>query len=63
VMLADGGIALFARRNRPRMIIDLASAAGTVGLWAVLGTFFSTLTLALALGTVVFVLVAILVGS
>ncbi|MEV6865757.1 serine/threonine-protein kinase [Streptosporangium subroseum] len=63
VMLADGGIALFARRNRTRMIIDLASAAGTVGLWAVLGTFFSTLTLALALGTVVFVLVAILVGS
>ncbi|AWS46472.1 serine/threonine-protein kinase [Streptosporangium sp. 'caverna'] len=63
VMLTDGGIALFARRNRPRMIIDLASAAGTVGLWVVLGTFFSTLTLALALGTVVFVLVAILVGS
>jgi hypothetical protein len=45
------------------MIIDLAGAAGTIALWAVLGTFFSTLTLALALGTVVFVLVAILVAS
>jgi predicted Ser/Thr protein kinase len=63
VMLVDGGIALFSRRNRPRMIIDLAGAAGAIALWAVLGTFFSTLTLALALGTVVFVLVAILVAS
>ncbi|MFD1501609.1 serine/threonine-protein kinase [Streptosporangium lutulentum] len=62
-MLADGGIALFSRRNRSRMIIDVAGAAGTVALWAVLGTFFSTFTLALALGTVVFVLVAILVAS
>ncbi|WP_433244296.1 serine/threonine-protein kinase [Streptosporangium sp. CA-135522] len=63
VMLVDGGIALFARRNRSRMIVDLASAAGTIALWAVLGTFFSTFTLALALGTVIFVLVAILMAS
>lgn len=62
-MLVDGGVALFARRDRRRMIIDLSAAAGTVALWAVLGTFFSTLTLALALGTVLFVIVAILVGS
>jgi eukaryotic-like serine/threonine-protein kinase len=62
-MLVDGGIALFARQDRRRMTIDLAGAAGTVALWAVLGTFFSTFTLALALGTVVFVLVAILVAS
>jgi eukaryotic-like serine/threonine-protein kinase len=63
VMLVDAGIALFARRDRGRMILDLAAGAGAVALGAVLSTFFSTLTLALALGTVVFVLVAILVGS
>ncbi|GAA3413931.1 serine/threonine-protein kinase [Streptosporangium vulgare] len=63
VMLVDAGIALFARRNRGRMILDLAAGAGTVALAAVLSTFFSTLTLALVLGTVVFVLIAILVAS
>lgn len=63
VMLVDAGIALFARRNRGRMILDLAAGAGAVGLAAVLSTFFSTFTLALVLGTVVFVLVAILVAS
>ncbi|MEU7987036.1 serine/threonine-protein kinase [Streptosporangium canum] len=63
VMLVDGGIALFGRRDRARMVVDLAGAAGAIALWAVLGTFFSTLTLALALGTVVFVLVAILMAS
>ncbi|MEU8385347.1 hypothetical protein [Streptosporangium sp. NPDC048865] len=61
VMLVDAGVALFARRDRGRMVLDLAAGAGAVALWAVLGTFFSTFTLALALGTVVFVLVAILV--
>ncbi|OUC93445.1 serine/threonine-protein kinase [Streptosporangium minutum] len=63
VMLVDGGIALFGRRDRARMVVDLAGAAGAIALWAALGTFFSTLTLALALGTVVFVLVAILMAS
>ncbi|MEU3165238.1 serine/threonine-protein kinase [Streptosporangium sp. NPDC006930] len=63
VMLVDGGIALFARRDRGRMILDLAAGAGAVALGAVLSTFFSTLTLALVLGTVVFVLVGILVAS
>ncbi|MFF5212379.1 serine/threonine-protein kinase [Streptosporangium sp. NPDC000396] len=62
-MLVDGGIALFARRNRTRMLVDLAGAAGAIGLWAVLSAFFSTLTLALALGTVVFVVVAILLAG
>ncbi|MEU0518400.1 serine/threonine-protein kinase [Streptosporangium sp. NPDC006007] len=63
VMLVDGGIALFARRNRARAIVDLAGGAGAIVLWAALGTFFSPLTLALALGTVLFVLVAILLSS
>ncbi|MER5419563.1 serine/threonine-protein kinase [Streptosporangium roseum] len=63
VTLVDGGIALFGRRDRGRVVVDLAGAAGAIALWAVLGTFFSTLTLALALGTVVFVLVAILMAS
>ncbi|GAA4234025.1 putative Ser/Thr protein kinase [Streptosporangium album] len=63
VTLIDAAIALFARRNRPRMIVDLGSAAGAIALWAALGAFFSTLTLALALGTVVSVLVAILIAS
>ncbi|MBB4918703.1 serine/threonine-protein kinase [Streptosporangium saharense] len=63
VVIVDGGIALLARKDRGRAIVDLAGGAGAVILWAVLGTFFSTLTLALALGTVLFVLVAILVSS
>ncbi|WP_436760048.1 protein kinase domain-containing protein [Streptosporangium sp. V21-05] len=63
VMLVDAGIALFARRNRGRMILDLAAGAGAAGLAALLSTFFSTFTLALVLGTVVFVLIAILVAS
>lgn len=63
VMLVDAGIALFAHRNRGRMILDLAAGAGAVALGAVLSTFFSTFTLALVLGTVVFVLVGILVAG
>jgi len=63
VMLVDAGIALFARRDRGRMVLDLVAGAGAVALGAVLSTFFSTLTLALVLGTVVFVLVGILVAS
>ncbi|MFC3979025.1 serine/threonine-protein kinase [Streptosporangium jomthongense] len=62
-VLVDGGVALLARKDRGRAIVDLAGGAGAVILWAVLGTFFSTLSLALALGTVLFVLVAILVSS
>nr|BFE83083.1 hypothetical protein GCM10020093_056840 [Planobispora longispora] len=63
VMIIDGGVALFARQNRPRLVVDLAGAGGSVALWAVLGAFFSPLTLGLALGTVVFVLVVILLSS
>ncbi|MFF0307910.1 serine/threonine-protein kinase [Streptosporangium sp. NPDC004379] len=59
----DAGVAMFARKNRGRAILDLGCVAGTLALWAVLGAFFSTLTLALALGTVVFVVAAILLGS
>ncbi len=62
-MVVDAGVALFARRNRARVVVDLAGGVGAIALWAALGAFFSTLTLALALGTVVFVLVAILVSS
>ncbi|GAB2449579.1 serine/threonine-protein kinase [Streptosporangium sandarakinum] len=59
----DAGVAMFARKNRGRAILDLGGIAGTLALWAVLGAFFSTLTLALALGTVVLVVGAILLGS
>ncbi|GAA0846762.1 serine/threonine-protein kinase [Streptosporangium amethystogenes subsp. fukuiense] len=62
-MLVDAGIALFARGDRGRTILDLSAGAGAVALWAALSAFFSTITLALALGTVVFVLVGILVAS
>ncbi|WP_326644108.1 serine/threonine protein kinase [Streptosporangium sp. NBC_01755] len=62
-MLVDAGIALFARRDRGRTILDLSAGAGAVALGLALSTFFSTITLALALGTVVFVLVAILVAG
>lgn len=63
VMLVDGGVALFARRNRGRAVLDLSCAAGVVLLWAVLAAFFSPLSLGLALGTVVLVLVVILLSS
>ncbi|GAA4189139.1 hypothetical protein GCM10022252_25550 [Streptosporangium oxazolinicum] len=63
VLLVDAGIALFAHRNRGRAILDLAAGAGAVALGAVLSAFFSTFTLALVLGTVVFVLVGILVAG
>ncbi|MBG0815313.1 serine/threonine-protein kinase [Planomonospora sp. ID82291] len=62
-MLVDGGVALFARRNRGRAILDLSCAAGVVALWVALAAFFSPLTLGLALGTVVLVLVVILLSS
>ncbi|MFC4060785.1 serine/threonine-protein kinase [Planomonospora corallina] len=62
-MLVDGGVALFARRNRARAVLDLGCAAGAVGLCALLGALFSPLTLALALGTVVLVLVVIVLSS
>ncbi|MBG0832258.1 serine/threonine protein kinase [Planomonospora sp. ID67723] len=63
VMLVDGGVALLARQNRPRLAVDLAGAGGSIALWFVLGAFFSPLTLGLALATVVFVLVVILLSS
>ncbi|GAA3441870.1 serine/threonine-protein kinase [Planomonospora venezuelensis] len=63
VMLVDGGVALFARQNRSRLAVDLAGAGGSIALWAVLGALFSPLTLGLALGTVVFVLVVLLLSS
>ncbi|MET9068128.1 serine/threonine-protein kinase [Streptosporangium sandarakinum] len=59
----DAGVAMFARKNRGRAVLDLGGIAGTLALWAALGAFFSTLTLALALGTVVLVVGAILLGS
>ncbi|GGQ02490.1 serine/threonine-protein kinase [Streptosporangium pseudovulgare] len=59
----DAGVAMFARKNRGRAFLDLGGIAGTLALWAALGAFFSTLTLALALGTVVLVVGAILLGS
>ncbi|GIH92508.1 serine/threonine-protein kinase [Planobispora siamensis] len=63
VVVIDGGVALFARQDHPRLAVDLAGIGGSVALWAALGAFFSPLTLGLALATVVIVMIVILLGS
>ncbi|WP_327089799.1 serine/threonine protein kinase [Nonomuraea sp. NBC_01738] len=53
VVVIDAGVALFSRgpfRTR-RMVTDLVSVGGTVGLWLGLGALFSTPTLVLFAGT------------
>jgi hypothetical protein len=64
-MLIDAGVALFSRRgaHRGRMVIALGTGVGTVALWAVLTTVFSTFVLVLALATVLAVLVVLLVAG
>lgn len=65
VVLADAGVAVFSRspfKNR-RMIADLASVAGTAGLWLGLSAFFSPFTLALFAGTALVVGVVFLMSA
>jgi serine/threonine protein kinase len=57
-VLVDAGFGLVAK-SRARVVFDLVSGAGTVGLYAVLSAVFSPFTLLLALATVLVVLVVI----
>ncbi len=61
-VLIDAGLGLLAR-SRSRVLVDLAGGAGVVALWAVLSSVFSTLTLLLAVGAVLFLLVVIGLAS
>lgn len=61
-VLIDAGLGLIAK-SRSRVIVDLAGGAGVVALWAVLSSVFSTFTLLLAVGAVLFLLIVIAVAS
>ncbi|MEV6040350.1 serine/threonine-protein kinase [Nonomuraea sp. NPDC052116] len=64
-VVADAGVALFSKRlfRRSRMITDLVSVAGAVGLCFGLATVFSTFTLALFAGTALVVGVVFLLSA
>jgi hypothetical protein len=57
-VLIDAGLGLLGK-SRSRMLVDVAGGAGVVALWAVLSSVFSTFTLLLAVGAVLFLLVMI----
>jgi hypothetical protein len=61
-VLIDAGLGLLAR-SRTRVLVDFVGGAGVVALWAVLSSVFSTLTLLLAVGAVLFLLVVIALAS
>lgn len=61
-VLIDAGLGLLAR-SRSRVLVDFVGGAGVVALWAVLSSVFSTLTLLLAVGAVLFLLVVIALAS
>ncbi|MCF6469187.1 serine/threonine protein kinase [Nonomuraea sp. MG754425] len=64
-VVADAGVALFSRGRfrRVRMIADVASVAGAVGLCFGLASLFSTATLALFAGTALVVGVVFLMSA
>lgn len=61
-LLVDAGFGLLARSRR-RLVVDLAGGVGAVAVWVLLSTLFSTATLLMAVGTVVFLLVMLVVAS
>jgi serine/threonine protein kinase len=61
-LLVDAGFGLLGRSRR-RLVVDLAGGVGAVAVWALLSTLFSTVTLLMAVGTVVFLLVMLVVAS
>ncbi|MEV7806129.1 serine/threonine-protein kinase [Microbispora sp. NPDC088329] len=61
-LLVDAGFGLLGRSRR-RLVVDLAGGVGAVAVWALLSTLFSTATLLLAVGTVVFLLVMLVFAS
>ncbi|SDK12154.1 serine/threonine-protein kinase [Nonomuraea jiangxiensis] len=64
-VMSDAGVALFSRSpfRRGRLVADLISVAGAVGLCFGLSTFFSTFTLALFAGTALVVGIVFLLSA
>ncbi|MGN9839082.1 serine/threonine-protein kinase [Nonomuraea sp. H19] len=64
-VVSDAGVALFSRSpyKRSRMVVDLVSVAGVVGLCFGLAALFSTFTLALFAGTALVVGIVFLLSA
>ncbi|GAA4571351.1 serine/threonine-protein kinase [Planotetraspora kaengkrachanensis] len=50
-------------RSRSRVLVDVMGGVGAVAVWALLSSLFSTMTLLLAVGTVLFLLIGLVVAS
>ncbi|WP_182906386.1 serine/threonine-protein kinase [Microbispora sp. H13382] len=61
-LLVDAGFGLLGKSRR-RLVVDLAGGAGAVAVWALLSALFSTATLLMAVGTVLFLLVMLVFAS
>ncbi|XVQ84558.1 serine/threonine-protein kinase [Microbispora siamensis] len=61
-LLVDAGFGLLGKSRR-RLVVDLAGGVGAVAVWALLSTLFSTATLLMAVGTVLFLLVMLVFAS
>ncbi|GAA4578523.1 hypothetical protein GCM10023194_01640 [Planotetraspora phitsanulokensis] len=61
-VVADAAMGLLAR-SRSRVLVDVIGGVGAVAVWALLSSLFSTTTLLLAVGTVLFLLIALVVAS
>jgi hypothetical protein len=61
-LVIDSGFGLLAG-ERKRLVVDVVSGLGAVGLWALLTALFSTAILLLAVGTVVFLLLVLVLSS
>ncbi|MEV1203816.1 serine/threonine protein kinase, partial [Microbispora rosea] len=61
-LLVDAGFGLLGKSRR-RLVVDLAGGVGAVVVWALLSTLFSTVTLLMAVGTVLFLLVMLVFAS
>ncbi|MBD3146891.1 serine/threonine-protein kinase [Microbispora bryophytorum] len=61
-LLVDAGFGLLGKSRR-RLVVDLAGGVGAVAVWALLSSLFSTATLLMAVGTVLFLLVMLVFAS
>ncbi|MBO3746372.1 serine/threonine protein kinase [Streptosporangiaceae bacterium NEAU-GS5] len=61
-LVIDAGFGLLGGSRR-RVVVDVVSGLGAVGLWGLLSALFSTAVLVLAVGTVVFLLLVLIVSS